>query len=125
MCLIGPLAGMLVNRFGARSVGIWGAIFGAIGPLLSLWNPSVSSLIFTFGVWIGIGLGITYIPCIVVLSEYFDTNLPIATGIAVSGAGMGTFIFAPIWQLLIEEYSWKGSLLFMSGALLNQAVCAA
>lgn len=41
------------------------------------------------------------------------------------GAGVGTFIFAPFTQFLIEEYSWRGAMLVEAGILLNGAVCGA
>ena len=69
-CLVGPL----VNRFGPRWVGFRASIFGSVGPLLSLWYSSVASLFWTIGVWIGVGSGVAYLPCLSYLS--YPSYLP-------------------------------------------------
>lgn len=42
-----------------------------------------------------------------------------------SGSGIGTFILAPVVQLLIEQYSWRGALLILGGFVSNLCVCGA
>lgn len=37
----------------------------------------------------------------------------------------GTFIFAPLTQLLIDEYGWRGTTLILAGVFLNMTVCGA
>lgn len=46
-------------------------------------------------------------------------------GIAVAGSGIGTFIFAPLTDWLIQEYSWRGALVIIGGLMLNFVVCGA
>ena len=46
-----------------------------------------------------------------------------ATGIAISGYGVGIFIFAPLANALLSEYLWKGTILIEAGILLNCVVC--
>src|SRR6218665_2303078 len=46
-------------------------------------------------------------------------------GIAVAGSGIGTFIFAPLTDWLIQEYSWRGSFIVIGGLMLNFVVCGA
>lgn len=38
---------------------------------------------------------------------------------------VGTFIFAPLTQLLIDEYGWRGTTLILAGVFLNMTVCGA
>lgn len=40
----------------------------------------------------------------------------------MAGSGLGTFIFAPLIDYFIREYQWRGTLLVLSGIVLN---CAA
>ncbi|KOB68984.1 Uncharacterized protein OBRU01_17348 [Operophtera brumata] len=47
----------------------------------------------------------------------------LATGLGACGTGVGTFIYAPMTQYLIEEYGWRGTILLLSGTLLNLCVC--
>lgn len=73
----------------------------------------------------GLGLGIMYLPSIVAVSFYFEKRRAFATGIAVCGSGVGTFLIAPLSQLLVDHYGWKGCLLIESGLILNCVLCGA
>ena len=44
----------------------------------------------------GLGFGLIYLPAIVSVSIYFEKKRAFATGIAVCGSGLGTFIMAPV-----------------------------
>ena len=78
---------------------IAGAILAAAGLALSLAATSVIVLYFTIGILTGLGFGLIYLPAIVSVSVYFEKKRAFATGIAVCGSGLGTFIFAPITKL--------------------------
>ena len=71
----------------------------------------------------GFGLGLAYLPAIVAVSFYFEKRRSLATGIAVCGSGVGTFLFAPLTSLLLHEYSWKGTVVIETGILLNCILC--
>lgn len=66
-----------------------------------------------------------YLPAIVAVSFYFEKRRSLATGLAVCGSGVGTFIFAPVTQLLLDEYGWQGTVLIEAGILLNCILCGA
>jgi MFS family permease len=53
---------------------------------------------------------------------YFETKRSLATGIAVCGSGFGTFAFAPLATMLLENFQWQGALLIFAGLILNCAV---
>ena len=46
----------------------------------------------------GFGFGLIYLPAIVSVSMYFEKKRAFATGIAVCGSGLGTFIMAPVTE---------------------------
>ena len=56
---------------------------------------------------------------------YFEKYRSLATGIAVCGSGLGTFIFAPLSEYLITEYDWEGAMLIIAGLVLNCIVLGA
>lgn len=66
-----------------------------------------------------------YLPAIVAVSFYFEKRRSLATGIAVCGSGVGTFIFAPLTEILLNEYGWKGTVLIEAAILLNCMLCGA
>jgi predicted MFS family arabinose efflux permease len=64
-----------------------------------------------------------YLPAIVTVGHWFDKKRAFATGLAVCGTGVGTFIFAPLSHRLIQEYEWRGAHLIIAGIVLNCVVC--
>lgn len=118
----GPLASGLTNKWGCRPVTVVGAIVAAIGCILSVFSPSVLFLMFSFGIVTGLGFGLMYLPAIVSVTMYFEKRRSFATGIAVCGSGIGTFILAPLMRWLLVQYTWRGTFLILGGLLLN---CAA
>uniref|UniRef100_T1JKY7 Major facilitator superfamily (MFS) profile domain-containing protein n=1 Tax=Strigamia maritima TaxID=126957 RepID=T1JKY7_STRMM len=123
--LAGPIASALTDRFGCRKVTIAGALLAALGFVLSSMSESVELLYFTFGVMSGFGLALCYVAAVVIVAYYFDKRRSFATGLAVCGSGIGTFIFAPLTQYLIAEFRWQGTTLILAGFFLNIVVCGA
>ena len=73
----------------------------------------------------GFGLGMSFIPTVSIVGFYFKRRRSLAIGIAVSGVGMGTFIFPPIIRILVHHYDYKGAILLTGGLCLNLVVCGA
>lgn len=121
--LSGPVASFLTDRYGCRKVTIIGSILASIGFFLSAFTDSVEMLCLTFGVFAGFGLSLCYVAAVVIVAYYFDKRRSFATGLSVCGSGIGTFIFAPFTQMIIDEYGWRGTTLILSGVFLNMTVC--
>lgn len=79
-------------------------------------------MIKRFFFFVGIGFGLIYLPAVVCVGYYFETKRSLATGIAVCGSGFGTFAFAPLATMLLENYSWKESNLILAGLILSCGV---
>ena len=59
------------------------------------------------------GFGMIYLPSVVIITSYFKRRLSFASGVASCGGGIGTFAFAPIMQLLDDEYGWEYTLVIL------------
>ncbi|CAH0564855.1 unnamed protein product [Brassicogethes aeneus] len=123
--LSGPIASFLTDRYGCRKVTIFGAILASIGFIISSQANSMTVLCITFGILAGFGLSLCYVASVVIVAYYFDKKRSFATGLAVCGSGIGTFIFAPLIQALLDEYGWRGTTLILAGLFLNLVVCGA
>ncbi|XP_064615838.1 uncharacterized protein LOC135479863 [Liolophura sinensis] len=55
----------------------------------------------------------------------FDRRRALATGIALSGAGVGVLVLSYPIERLLTEYGWRGTALIISGIFLNCCVFAA
>lgn len=78
-----------------------------------------------FSLHLGFGMCLLYLPAVVMVSLYFEKKRAFATGLAVCGSGVGTFLFAPLTYYLLDIYGWKGTLLIQAGLILNCAVLGA
>lgn len=102
---------------------IFGSILAAIGFVISAFVDNMETLFLTFGIMAGFGLSLCYVAAVVIVAYYFEKKRSLATGISVCGSGIGTFVFAPLTYVLLDEYGWRGTTLILAGLFLNMAVC--
>lgn len=65
------------------------------------------------------------VACCVLVQFYFKKRLGVVIGITRTGAGVGTLIMPPVTQLLIDQFLWKGAMLFLAGISLQGCVIGA
>ncbi|KAK9508620.1 hypothetical protein O3M35_006141 [Rhynocoris fuscipes] len=121
--LSGPIASFLTDRYGCKKCCVMGGLLAAIGFVISAFINSIEVLFFTFGILAGFGLSLCYVAAVVIVAYYFDSKRSFATGLSVCGSGIGTFVFAPVTQFLLNEYGWRGTTLILAGLFLNLCVC--
>ena len=121
--ICGPVSGALATRYGCRKIQIIGGLIAFAGVFASSFATSVWMLCFTLGTVAGIGMSMGYVTSMVMVAFYFEKKRALATGLAVCGSGIGTFLFAPLIEFLIEKYTWRGSFVILSGITLNLVVC--
>ncbi|XP_037035817.1 monocarboxylate transporter 14 [Bradysia coprophila] len=121
--LSGPIMSNLVDKYGCRKMTIIGGVLSGIGFVLASISTSIEMLYWTFGFIGGLGLGIGYVTAVVSIAFWFDKKRTFATGIGASGTGIGTFLYAPFTQWLIETLGWRGACLILAGTLFNICVC--
>ncbi|KAI1886888.1 hypothetical protein AGOR_G00200420 [Albula goreensis] len=123
--LCAPLGSFIGNRLSCRIAVILGGFLASMGLVLSSFATSLEYLYLTLGVLTGVGFALCYTPAIAMVGAYFCERKALAYGIAMSGSGIGTFVLAPVVQLLIDYYSWRGALLILGGLVANLCVCGA
>ncbi|TMS37077.1 hypothetical protein L596_004090 [Steinernema carpocapsae] len=121
--LAGPIAGGLVNKFGARPVVIGGSILTAAAFFLAVYASNIVVFMILYGVVGGIGFGFVYLPAIVVVGYYFESKRALATGLAVAGSGFGTFVMPIVCVYCIDNFGWKYTLWIIAGLILLCALC--
>lgn len=121
--LSGPIMSNLVDKYGCRKMTIIGGVLSGTGFVLASISTSIEMLYWTFGFIGGIGLGIGYVTAVVSIAFWFDKKRTFATGIGASGTGIGTFLYAPFTQWLIESLGWRGTCLILAGTMFNICVC--
>ncbi|CAH1245672.1 SLC16A12 [Branchiostoma lanceolatum] len=118
-------AGALCNVFGCRAVVMTGSLLATTGLLSSMFVTSLAVMNLTAGFITGVGMSFMYTPCITTVGRYFKRRLALANGIGISGSGLGAFALPPVFQLLVDNYGWRGSLFVVAGVTLQGCVIGA
>ena len=74
MHFVGPLASLLMTRYGGHLVCMSGAAMAALGLLAASYVDNIPLLILFYSVLTGLGFGLMYIPSIVSCVPYFTKN---------------------------------------------------
>ena len=117
--VISPFVCALTTVYGCRPVAMAGGIFTGLSFICSAFATSIDLLCLSTGILASLGLCMTYIPSIVAVTMYFDKRRGLATGLAVTGSGLGAFAFPPLLEFLLGQYSWRGALLVVGGICFN------
>jgi MFS family permease len=106
--LVATVVDRMMERFGERPVLAVGAVVLGAGVGLAGTATSPVELLFWFGVVAGAGAGfLGSVAQTVMLSRWFPTARGAVNGIALSGMGLGIFLFAPLSAFLIARVGWR------------------
>ncbi|VDI48296.1 Hypothetical predicted protein [Mytilus galloprovincialis] len=122
--ILGPLVSSVSSSISARRIVIVGGCLQFVGYLLSAFVSSVNLLYVILGIVVGIGNGLTLTCSLLILNEFFDTKLPLATGIVISGGGIGNIIFSPVIDLCLKNYGYQGTLMISAAIALHVQISA-
>lgn len=100
----------MIPKFGCRAVALCGGGIVCTGLLLAAWGTKLWHLYLTFGFIVGVGFGCSFVPAVAIVSMYFVKKRAMATGIAVAGSGVGTFVMALITRALLDHLTWRSTL---------------
>ncbi|XP_067670506.1 monocarboxylate transporter 5-like isoform X2 [Haliotis asinina] len=109
----GPFVGSIEGRLGHRLASFLGGIIILVGMVSASFCRTVTGLILTLGVITGLGCGMAANVSGVAPGDYFNTRLPIAYGICMSGGALGLLAVGPLTIFLLEVYTLSGTLLIM------------
>src|ERR1700735_3452699 len=113
---LGVLSGPLADRAGPRRLAVGGMILTGLGLAAASAARSLTEVYAAYGLGVGLGVGCAYVPAIGAVQRWFVRRRGFASGLAVSGIGVGTLVMPPLASLLIETLGWRGAYLVL-GAL--------
>ena len=105
---LAPLVGWLCDRYGARSLVVWGTVGYGLGMLIigtsSDWLPRfyASWVLATI-----LGMGASSIALTRFVAGWFERKRGLALGILLSGSGLAALILPPFVATLIENFDWR------------------
>lgn len=117
MGLLAPFVGILTDRWGPRRLIFAGAIVTFLGLLMLGRTTSVGMF---YGAFVLVAIGMSTCTMTVLLTavaNWFQKRVGIATGIAVSGFGLGG-LMVPAIVSLVDAYDWRATVSLLAMGML-------
>ncbi|GFX25370.1 monocarboxylate transporter 9 [Trichonephila clavipes] len=115
----GPLVGAIGQRYGPRDVTILGGIFGSLGIILCTFAPNVIWITVLWGGVHGFGVALGNTLFQVIVTQYFEKYRATASGLALSGACLGSFVFPVLLEYMLSNYGLAGTFLVTGGLIMH------
>lgn len=117
------VAGNLQDRIGPRKVLIFGVILCALGMIISSFATSPMTLLLSFGVITGSGIGFGYACLAPAAMKWFHfSKKGLVNGLIAAGFGLAAVYLAPLTSTLIASYGVNTSFLILGIGILVIAV---
>ena len=106
--LAAPLAGQLVDRFGARTTYLTGLTLLAAANIIAGYATTIWHYYIAVGVMSGFAAAcLGMVVASALLSRWFTRKLGFVMSLPHAAVGVGMFAFPLVTQLLIDRYSWR------------------
>ncbi len=119
---VGPITmisgGFINDKFGPRRVILVGGAMFGLGMILSGFARSVGGLIVSYGLVLGLGLGMAYGATISNCVKFFPDKRGLAGGIATAAYGLSSVIVPPVANALIGSVGVDRTFFILGGAFL-------
>jgi OFA family oxalate/formate antiporter-like MFS transporter len=112
---LGFVSGPLADRCGSRSMAILGMFSLGIGLAIAGAARSLVQVYAAYGLGVGLGVGFSYVPVVGAVQRWFVKQRGLASGLAVSGIGVGTLVMPPVAAFLIAAFGWRTAYLVLGG----------
>ncbi|XP_072018518.1 monocarboxylate transporter 11-like [Amphiura filiformis] len=110
-----PIVGILASNFNNRVLGMLGGTVIGVSTVCASFGYSVYVLLLLLSIINGISFALLLVPGYALLAQYFERHYSLAVGIVYASASFGLMVAAPVAQLLLDTYGWRGTLLILGG----------
>ena len=113
-----PITGYHLPHLGTRLTTVVGGVIVGMGYILSSMASHVATLVLTYGVIGGTGIGMVYGVPILVVSRWFPDRKGLAVGLTIIGFGLSPLITAPLANQLIGMVGVRPTLRLLGIAIM-------
>jgi OFA family oxalate/formate antiporter-like MFS transporter len=110
---LGVVTGPLADRWGSRRLAVIGMILTGIGLGFASVARTLIEVYAAYGLGVGLGIGCSYVPAVGAVQRWFVRRRGFASGLAVSGIGVGTLVVPPLAAFMIETVGWRETYLVL------------
>ena len=116
--VLAPIVGGFVDRFGARRIVIASFIAEVLIFASFAWQtPAIWTFYLRYFLLAVLALGTTHVAFARVITLWFDRRRGLALGLALSGIGVGGFLWPLYVQAMIENFGWRNAYLLLAAAI--------
>jgi MFS family permease len=112
---LGIVSGPLADRWGSRRLAVIGMLLMGLGMAAASAARSLIEVYVAYGLGVGLGVGCSYVPSIGAVQRWFVRRRGLASGLAVSGIGVGTLAMPPLAAIFINALGWREAYLALGG----------
>ena len=88
-------------------------ILTGIGLAAASVARNLTEVYAAYGLGVGLGIGCSYVPAVGAVTRWFVRRRGFASGLAVSGIGVGTLVVPPLASLSIDSLGWRETYLIL------------
>jgi OFA family oxalate/formate antiporter-like MFS transporter len=110
---LGVITGPLADRWGSRRLAVIGMILTGMGLGVASVARNLTEVYAAYGLGVGLGIGCSYVPAVGAVQRWFVRRRGFASGLAVSGIGVGTLVVPPLAAFMIETLGWRETYLVL------------
>ena len=112
---LGLVAGPLADRWGSRRLAAAGMLIMAAGLVAAGFARTLQEVYSAYSLGVGLGVGCAYVPALGAVQRWFVRRRGLASGLAVSGIGLGTVAMPALAAALIGAVGWRHAYLILGG----------
>ena len=71
---------------------------------------------------VGAGIGLSYVPSLVIIGTYFEKHRALANGMTFAAGSAGTFVVPPVIKYLLDTYGLDGTFYILGGMVFHVSV---
>jgi MFS family permease len=106
---LGVVSGPLADRWGAQRLAMLGMLLVGTGLALAGVAHNLAAVYAAYGLGVGLGIGCAYVPAVGAVQRWFVRRRGFASGLAVSGIGVGTLVMPPLATSMIDSMGWRNA----------------
>ena len=107
------ITGRYLNFSTMKRISFLGVIFILLGWVLAGLTSSIFGLIMTYGIFIGVGVGMLYGIPIMIIQSLFQKNSGFYTGFVLGGFGLSPLVTAPLIKTLLNNVTLHQTFIVM------------
>lgn len=109
-----PIAVFIRRRYGFRVITITSGLLVTLSYIVTPFMPSIDYLFLTYCVGLGFGVGFIDCTTVVILPEFFDKYIGLATGFRLAGVAATSMTFNFLVPILVDKMGWRNVLFCFS-----------